>query len=123
MAESAFTVTYDGPALATGRIPVRDLAPALLALGELFLDASSLVNPDREPVPAQPELIEVDVPESVGRYHQVRLLLTPLSPAAICVGRPPVPSDGVSRNDRLPTKGRGTPKSAGSALATRVENL
>ena len=50
MAEIEFGVSYDGPALATGRMPVRDLAPALLALGELFTTASKLVYPDRKPV-------------------------------------------------------------------------
>lgn len=49
VAESAFTVTFGGPVRTGGRIPVRDLSPALLALGELFADASVLVDPDREP--------------------------------------------------------------------------
>lgn len=31
-------------------MPVRDLAPALLALGELFTEASAIAYPDREPV-------------------------------------------------------------------------
>lgn len=50
VAEAEFAVTYDGPALASGRMPVRDLAPALLALGELFAEASLEAYPDREPV-------------------------------------------------------------------------
>src|SRR4051812_5815472 len=50
MAEIEFGITYDGPALADGRMPVRDLAPALLALGELFTEASVVAYPDREPV-------------------------------------------------------------------------
>jgi hypothetical protein len=50
MAETAFQVTYDGPALATGDMPVRDLAPALLALGNLFSQASKVIHPEREPV-------------------------------------------------------------------------
>lgn len=50
MAESEFAVTYDGPAVAGGRMPVRDLAPALLALGDLFAEASVMAYPDREPV-------------------------------------------------------------------------
>jgi hypothetical protein len=50
VAETSFAITYDGPALADGRMPVRELAPALLALGDLFADASSILYPDREPV-------------------------------------------------------------------------
>lgn len=50
MAETTFGVTYEGPALADGRMPVRDLAPALLALGELFTEASTILYPDRPPV-------------------------------------------------------------------------
>lgn len=50
MAEAAFGTTYNGPALADGRMPVRDLAPALLALGDVFAEASVAMYPDREPV-------------------------------------------------------------------------
>jgi hypothetical protein len=50
MAETAFGVTYKGPALEEGRMAVRDLAPALLALGDLFADVSVLLYPDRKPV-------------------------------------------------------------------------
>ena len=50
VAETAFGVTYDGPALTDGRMPVKDLAPALLALGELFAEASLAVYPTRKPV-------------------------------------------------------------------------
>jgi hypothetical protein len=46
MAEATFSVNYDGPALQDGRMPVRELAPALLALGELFRVAGSEVYPD-----------------------------------------------------------------------------
>jgi hypothetical protein len=48
--ETSFDVRYDGPALATGRMPVRELAPALLALGDLFAEASAEVYPERVPV-------------------------------------------------------------------------
>src|SRR5947209_9899650 len=50
MAQAHFSVTYEGPALADGRMPVRDLAPALLALGDLFTEASQVAYPDQEPV-------------------------------------------------------------------------
>ena len=45
-----FELTYDGPALATGRMPVRDLAPALLALGDLFHEAHAISAPTEAPV-------------------------------------------------------------------------
>ena len=50
MAVAEFDVSYDGPALATAEMAVRDLAPALLALGELFHDASRITYPERPPV-------------------------------------------------------------------------
>jgi hypothetical protein len=50
LAESAFGVVYDGPAVDTGQMAVRDLAPALLALGDLFAEASVLVHPQGKPV-------------------------------------------------------------------------
>lgn len=50
MAEVEFEIAYDGPALVAARMPVRDLAPALLALGDLFVDVSKTLYPDREPV-------------------------------------------------------------------------
>lgn len=49
MARTGFAVVYDGPALADGEMPVRDLAPALLALGALFTEASTVLYPDLEP--------------------------------------------------------------------------
>jgi hypothetical protein len=49
MAETAFDLAYEGDALADGRMPVRDLAPALLALGEIFTEASQVVAPGRPP--------------------------------------------------------------------------
>jgi hypothetical protein len=49
MAETAFDLTYEGDAIAEGRMPIRDLAPALLALGEMFAEASELVEPSRPP--------------------------------------------------------------------------
>ncbi len=50
MAERAFSVKYDGPALANGTMPVRDLAPSLLALGDIFAEASAALYPDLPPV-------------------------------------------------------------------------
>ena len=42
-----FVISYDGPALAEHTIPVRDLAPALLALGQAFERANSILNGDQ----------------------------------------------------------------------------
>lgn len=50
MPETTFSVKYEGPALREGRMPVRDLAPALLSLGELFTEASLTLYPTYEPV-------------------------------------------------------------------------
>lgn len=50
MAEKSFSVVYDGPLLKGGAMPVRDLAPALLALGNMFTAASLIQFPNREPV-------------------------------------------------------------------------
>lgn len=38
---------YDGPALQDNRMDVRDLAPALLSLGNLFEESNALLNKDR----------------------------------------------------------------------------
>lgn len=46
MTHAQFSVVYDGPALADHTIDVRDLAPALLAIGELFDAANSALNGD-----------------------------------------------------------------------------
>src|SRR5262245_3636242 len=50
MAESSFTLKYDGDALRNHQMPVRELAPALLALGDLFVEASAVLYPKRDPV-------------------------------------------------------------------------
>lgn len=59
---------YDGPAINHGRIPVRDLAPALLALGDLFVDASVLTQPKRKPV-------ALSIEATGGRSFLVHLVL------------------------------------------------
>lgn len=50
LAEVEFGVAYDGPRLDMGKMDVRDLAPALLALGDLFVEAGHVLQPDREPL-------------------------------------------------------------------------
>jgi len=40
-----FVLTYEGPALESHRMAVADLAPSLLALGEMFHEANAVLNP------------------------------------------------------------------------------
>ncbi|MFZ5674414.1 MAG: hypothetical protein ACOZAM_15770 [Pseudomonadota bacterium] len=44
MSESDFKVVFSGPAVEEGEIDVRDLAPALLALGDVFQAANTALN-------------------------------------------------------------------------------
>ena len=44
MSRADFTLTYDGPALRSHEMNVRDLAPAMLAVGELFEALNRLYN-------------------------------------------------------------------------------
>lgn len=46
MSRADFTLTYDGPALQSHEMDVRDLAPAMLAVGELFDAMNLLLNGD-----------------------------------------------------------------------------
>ncbi len=72
MAETNFGVTYVGPALAEGRMPVRDLAPALLALGDLFRLASREVYPD-----LPPPSLALKAPERGSFKVEIVLVATP----------------------------------------------
>lgn len=47
MSHAQFQVIYDGPSLADNTMDVRDLAPALLAIGELLEAANATVNQER----------------------------------------------------------------------------
>ena len=48
--KTSFQISYDGPALESGRMDVRDLAPALLAVGELCQASNHVLNGDRAKV-------------------------------------------------------------------------
>ena len=52
MAETALH-QLRGPALRDNRMEVRELAPALLALGDLVREANVVANPDQPPVSLQ----------------------------------------------------------------------
>jgi hypothetical protein len=45
MSDTNFKVIFRGPAVDDGEIDVRDLAPALLALGDVFQAASDILCP------------------------------------------------------------------------------
>lgn len=47
MSESRFTLTFDGPDVASGLISVYDLAPSLIAIGDLCTGANRITNGER----------------------------------------------------------------------------
>ncbi|HXD25932.1 MAG TPA: hypothetical protein VN609_08360, partial [Propionibacteriaceae bacterium] len=81
MSTADFTAAYDGEALKDHRIDVRDLAPALLAFGQLFEEANELLNRDRAQVRVKVRAtgegsfaIDLEVVQTIGR--QVEGFLT-----------------------------------------------
>jgi hypothetical protein len=50
MSKTSLQIVYDGPALQSHEMEVRDLAPALLALGDLFEEANATLNDGRSKV-------------------------------------------------------------------------
>lgn len=88
--ESAkFTIAYDGPAVKNGEMDVRDLAPALLAVGQLF-DAANVALYGQEAKPisvkvsaTQAACFEIDLVAMGGLWDQAKLLLSGESATAI----------------------------------------
>ena len=52
MSTCRFAIAYDGEAVADGRMSIRDLAPTLVAVGELFDAANAVLNEDAAKVEA-----------------------------------------------------------------------
>ena len=50
MENNAFKISYDGPALLSHEMNVKDLAPALLAVGDLLEDTNRILNGDKTTV-------------------------------------------------------------------------
>jgi hypothetical protein len=77
-----FTIAYDGPAVKNGEMDVRDLAPALLAVGQLF-DAANIALYGQEAKPisvkvaaTQAACFEIDLVAMGSIWDQARLLLS-----------------------------------------------
>ncbi|MBE6440990.1 MAG: hypothetical protein E7022_01495 [Desulfovibrio desulfuricans] len=47
MSQKTLHIAYDGPALDTHEMDVRELAPALLAFSDMFEEANAVLNGDR----------------------------------------------------------------------------
>ena len=50
MSRATFTIAYDGPALTNHTMDVRDLAPAMLAVGQLCDAANVVLNGERSKI-------------------------------------------------------------------------
>ncbi|HIC7209733.1 TPA: hypothetical protein ACW2VG_002368 [Burkholderia stabilis] len=69
-----FNVVYDGPALAEHRMDVRDLAPALIAIADLFSSANKALNGEHTEV-----RIEVSGSFKAGSFHSELIFVQSLA--------------------------------------------
>ena len=82
-----FSVAYDGEAFAAGRMDVRDLAPALIALGELFTRTNDLLNPMARPMvrlevtATSKASFDIDFLVTMGALAQAMMLSAPIQSA------------------------------------------
>ena len=83
MSRAEFTIAYDGPALREHAMDVRDLAPAMLGLGQLFDAANATLNGDTARIKVQVKATEpgcfqitFEVIQTVGE-HLMALLTGP----------------------------------------------
>ena len=103
MSRATLTIAYDGPALRDHAMDVRDLAPAMLGLGQLFDAANSALNGDNAQIKVQVKATEpgcfqitFEVIQTIGD-HLIALLSGPHVTAAanligLLVG---VPTGGI----------------------------
>jgi len=78
---ASFTMKYDGSALEDHTIDINDLAPALLAINDLILEANRIANQDRSEVKLrvkaqEPGCFQVDIQVIQSVWAQAKELLT-----------------------------------------------
>jgi hypothetical protein len=88
MSSATITIAYDGPALRDHAMDVRDLAPAMLGLGQLFDAANSALNGDNAQIKVRVKATEpgcfqitFEVIQTLGK-HLIALLAGPTVTAA-----------------------------------------
>ncbi|TAU82495.1 hypothetical protein [Rhizobium leguminosarum] len=81
VSKARLTIAYDGEAVRDGSMEVRDLAPALLAVGQLFDAANHTLNGPDAPkmtvnvVATAPGSFEIGIDIIQSLYEQAKLLL------------------------------------------------
>jgi hypothetical protein len=89
MSTASLSVVYDGPALEAGAMDVRELAPALLALGKLLEESNRIVNGDKSTLSVHVKAgfkagsFQIDLDLAQTFLNQVRDLFSGSSATAI----------------------------------------